>query len=277
MRIPPFWAKAEHRWPRGGRLRVWRSSDRNVEEARAAATARLDAMLAEISSGGRPRRQDYFDRPMREEILSTLPGEGGPAAIVTRNAQGAEVLNAARVMILDLDFAHFRHVRRPGFLSSIFGKKVPPETAAREALDAWAAAEGGIRLRVYRTRAGLRAIRLDRLFDPAGEESQAAMKAAKADPLYASLCVVQRSYRARLTPKYYRIGMKRIPGEWPCEDPELAAAREAWLMDYEVRSRARGVCRLEGEIGAGAVHPEARQVLDLHDRAALRDEAPDLA
>ncbi len=267
MRIPKFWAKAEHRWPERGLLRVWRSSDRNEAEALAAAQARLAVMLEEIAAGRTPERPDYADRPVREEIL----GREGDAAIVTRNAQGAEVLNTARVMFLDLDFAHFKTGEEGGFLTSFFGKKTAatPESRARASLETWASGEPGIRLRIYQTRAGLRGLRLDRLYDPAGEEAQAALEAAGSDPLYSRLCRLQKSFRARLTPKYFRVGLKRIPGEWPCSDPEMAIAREAWLTDYEVRSRDVTICRLLGETGKGAVHPEAGLVLALHDRIAL--------
>ena len=103
------------------------------------------------------------------------------------------------------------------------------------------------------------------------------MKAAGSDPLYSRLCRLQKSFRARLTPKYFRVGLKRIPGEWPCSDPGIAVAREAWLTDYAVRSRNVTICRLLAEIGKGSVHPEAGVALALHDRIALGSETLPLA
>lgn len=271
MNIPKYWAKAEHRWPEregGGVLRVWRSSDASEADARGAAEARLAEMLAELAAGRPPNKLDYADRPVREEMLGAVDGA---QAVITRNAQGAEVLNTARVMFIDLDFAHFRSAGPVSLFKALFGKKSAqtPEDRARAALENWLRGEPGARVRLYRTRAGLRALRLDRLFDPAAPETLAALKSAGADPLYTQLCRVQGSFRARLTPKYFRIGMKRIPGEWPCAEPAVAASRAAWLADYAQRARGRAVCEFLAEFGDAPLHPEADAVLREHDRRAL--------
>src|SRR5512145_202336 len=109
MHVPYYWAKAEHRFDPEGEHRVaaWRWSDTSELEAAAAARARVAELVAAIVAGRHPARADYTDRPMREERLETHPEVGSdPYAIVTRNAQGASVLNAARVPFLDLDFHH---------------------------------------------------------------------------------------------------------------------------------------------------------------------------
>jgi len=271
MNIPKYWAKAEQVWPAaegGGVLRIWRSSNASETDARAAAETRLGEMLREIAEGCSPRRIDYTDRPVREELLGAVEGAD---ALITRNAQGAEVLNTARVMFIDVDFLYFRRDRAISWLAALFGKKSKqtPEERARAQFAQWLTGEPGARVRLYRTRAGLRVLRLDRLFDPAAPETQIMLKAAGADPLYSQLCAVQASFRARLTPKHHRIGMKRIPGEWPCAEPALASARAAWLADYAQRSRGRAACEFLAESGDAPIHPEAEAVLREHDRRAL--------
>ena len=55
--------------------------------------------LAEIfASGQQLDRYSYGDRPVREEIVQTLSRD----AVVTRNAYGALVLNAARAMGIEV-------------------------------------------------------------------------------------------------------------------------------------------------------------------------------
>jgi hypothetical protein len=135
----------------------------------------------------------------------------------------------------------------------------------------------GARLRIYRTRAGLRLLLLDRLLDPRGPEAAHLLRSLGADPLYRRLCQVQGSFRARLTPKPRRVGMKRIPHEWPEVDPVRQAERDRWLAEYRERCQGYAVCRLVAEVGTGAVLPEAARVRDLHDRAVLRDARTPLA
>jgi hypothetical protein len=189
------------------------------------------------------------------------------------------VLNTARVPFFDLDFAH---LPGPGVVASLrrlFGGKAHPTEEARAVahVERWLQGHGGARVRVYRTRAGLRLLVLDRLLDPRGDEAQALLATLGADPLYARLCQVQGCFRARLTPKARRVGMKRIPHEWPAADAAQQAERERWLSEYRERSRGFGVCRLLAELGSGQVHPEAARVRELHDRAALGDPGAQLA
>lgn len=271
MHVPHYWARAEAPLAGGAQVSAWRWSDESLEAARAAAAARVAELAAAIAAGRRPDRADYADRPLREERLEVHPAAGEPIAIVTRNAQGAEVLNTARVPFLDLDFAH---LPGPGLLAGLrrlLGGAPPPDAEARALARVrdWLARERVARARVYRTRAGLRVLLLDRLLDPRGGEAAALLSGLGADPLYARLCRAQGSFRARLTPKARRLGLRRVPHEWPAADPAEAAAREAWLAEYRSRCRGFAACRLLLDHGTGAPHPEAARVRELHDRAAV--------
>jgi hypothetical protein len=217
---------------------------------------------------------------MREERLASYPPAGGdPWAIVTRNAQGCEVLNTARVAFFDLDFAH---LPGPGLMARVrrlFGGAAPPSDEERAVahVERWLHDLPGARLRIYRTRAGLRLLLLSQTLDPRGPEARALLEKLGADPLYRRLCQVQGSFRARLTPKPRRIGMKRIPHEWPVADPSQQRDREQWLAGYAARAKDVAVCRLIAEVGSGPVDAEAARVRDVHDRAVLRFASTPLA
>jgi hypothetical protein len=282
VHVPPYWAKAEHRFDPEGRHRVvaWRWSDRSEAEAAAAARARVAEIVAALAEGRRPDRTEYADRPLREERLASVPAVGRELhAIVTRNAQGCEVLNAARVPFLDLDFAHLPGPGLVAWLRRLLGGAAAPSEEARALahVERWARRLPGARMRVYRTRSGLRVLLLDRTLDPRGREARELLRSLGADPLYRRLCEVQGSFRARLTPKPRRIGMKRIPHEWPTSDPRQLQDRARWIEEYDARRRGFAVCRLLAELGAGPIHPEAARILELHDRAVLREEGTPLA
>jgi hypothetical protein len=273
VHVPTFWARAEHRFDPAGDHRVvaWRWSDSSLAEARAAAEARVAALAEALAAGRRPERADYADRPMREERLAAHPAAGEPIAIVTRNAQGAEVLNTARVPFLDLDFADLPGPGLLGGLRRLLGGGPPPDDEARALarVRRWLEGEGVARARVYRTRAGLRVLLLDRLLDPKGGEAQGLMRRLGADPLYARLCAAQGCFRARLTPKARRLGLGRVPHEWPAAGEAEAAARAAWVAAYREKAAGFAACRLLLDHGAAPPHPEAARVRELHDHVAV--------
>lgn len=282
MHVPLHWAKAEHRFDPDGEHRVtaWRWSDSSSEEAAVAARARVGELVAAIVAGRRPDRGEYADRPMREERLASHPEVGrDPWAIVTRNAQGSEVLNTARVPFFDLDFAHLPGAGVVASLKRLFGGKrsESEEERAVAHVERWVRKEPGARARVYRTRAGLRVLLMDRLLDPRGPEARRLLHGLGSDPLYTKLCQVQGCFRARLTPKARRVGMKRIPHEWPAAGAAERGARDRWLAEYGERSRGYGACRFLVELGSGRVDDEAARVRELHDRAALANPGCELA
>src|SRR6266545_1040788 len=212
--IPRFWEKqvgpAEH--PDGHRLELttWGWSQKSVADARAKAGELLQLLRARLQAGTAPGRYAYGSRPVREEILRELPGAtDGLAAVVTRNVYGCEVLNTAQAMFVDVDLPR----PKPAWsLGRLLGRRAldPVEERINELrrileADAWSAA------RVYRTAAGLRLLITDRLFEPASAEAERLMTSFGADPAFVLLCRVQKSFRARLTPKPWRCGAGRPP------------------------------------------------------------------
>jgi hypothetical protein len=136
--------------------------------------------------------------------------------------------------------------------------------AALAKLRAWVASHPEWNVRVYRTHAGLRYLVTHTVFAPGDAESEAAMRAVGADPAYVTLCRVRHSFRARLTPKPWRIGLPKPPHRFPFQGGEEAEVRE-WVRRYDAASQGRATCRFVESIGSGVVHPEVEPLLRLHD------------
>jgi len=101
-------------------------------------------------------------------------------------------------------------------------------------------------------------------FDPNDAECNAAFDAVGADPLYRKLCEHQQSFRARLTPKPWRCGVRTPPARWPFQDAKAEQAFEKWSGRYATVSATRATCRLLSA-GNGAMHPSLQPIVELHD------------
>ncbi len=145
------------------------------------------------------------------------------------------------------------------------------EAASRARIRRFLQSRPGWRLRVYRTPAGFRVLALHRRFDPLDPEVEACFAALRTDPIYRRMCRHQRCFRARLTPKPWRIGieahMKPRPGVWPVR-PERKADRARWVAEYESKREAYAACRFVEELGEGPEDPAARAIQILHDDLA---------
>lgn len=144
-----------------------------------------------------------------------------------------------------------------------------PESVARKRVLAFLAQHPGWRLRVYRTPAGLRLLALHRLFDPRDPAVSTAFEALGVDPIYARMCRNQNCFRARVSPKPWRLGMQRLrapySAAWRPEHADLPA-RRAWIADYERASAGFAACRFVETLGQGRVDSAAERVQRLHDQ-----------
>jgi hypothetical protein len=140
-----------------------------------------------------------------------------------------------------------------------------PASAAMDRLRRWMGSHPDWRVRVYRTHSGLRYLVTHALFAPTDPQAQEAMVALGADPQYIKLCQVQKSFRARLTPKPWRIGMENPPVTFPYESAGEEAQVRAWEGRYEAASQGRATCRFMEEMGGGAEHPQVTSLRTLHD------------
>jgi hypothetical protein len=269
LKIPKYWIRREGdvQRPDGTQLRLfaWGWSETSTREAEGRAGDRFRSLQQRVSQGLElPHGYGYGSRPVREQILEEMSGsDDRPDAILTRNSYGSVVLNAARAMFVDVD------VPEPsGFsLKRIFGlgrgAGAKRQEASLDHLRRALQGSGGT-FRVYRTAAGFRVLATDRVFAPASSESESVMRAAGADPAFVQLCRVQESFRARLTPKPWRIGQRLPPGQFPRNDPQEAAFA-TWLERYERAAAAKATCRFVETVGSGWVHREIAPIVRLHD------------
>ena len=84
------------------------------------------------------------------------------------------------------------------------------------------------------------------------------------DPLYTTLCNKQGCFRARLTPKPYRMKMSPYKVNFP-RDPKEGVDTEfqRWLAEYERESRNFSVCKFIAQIGTSQ---DMSEVVRLHDQ-----------
>ena len=280
MHIPRIWARAEAQVDAPGRdalpLVAWGWGE-DEEGARREAQAKLERLSDRVRRGDPfPDAYAYGSRPIREEILETLGDGAEPRAVVTRNRYGAAVLNAARMLFLDVDLPEGGG--EPGLLGKLFGGK-SADAAALEKLRATLDKAGKGPFRIYRTAGGFRALATGREFDPAGGEAQQLMKATETDPWFVRLCLAQKSFRARLTPKPWRMDLKPPPGEYPREDPEVEQRFQEWLAEYQQASRGYATCKFLETVGKSGMVGDAvaEDLVALHDRETRAAESLPLA
>jgi hypothetical protein len=92
------------------------------------------------------------------------------------------------------------------------------------------------------------------------------MNAVGADSDFVSLCRIQNSFRARLTPKPWRCGSRRPPNMFPRQAAEARWRFSRWLSQYENACRDRATCRFLEHVGPAAVHDRIAPIVELHDR-----------
>jgi hypothetical protein len=309
MVVPKYWAEARLQDRVGGRsmtVRRFGWSDTSLAEAQAMAERRAAEALEQLRRGvPLPRREPRVPYggadgvPIREEIVGTH-GD----CVITPNSYGALCLNTPDVLFVDIDESN-RWAYVP--LSLAFGVAAIAFWGTRQ-MD-WPIAVGGVlsglafvlilwllgrlysgpsfeawgvkrvqsflaqrpewHVRVYRTAAGLRVLALHQTFHPLDTEVDEFFRCVGADPTYTRMCRLQRCFRARLTPKPWRVGISKHirpthPTAWPV-NPTFLPDRQRWIEKCERAIVDYAVCALVAELGSGRVHPKARAVWQLHD------------
>jgi len=169
-------------------------------------------------------------------------------------------LNAENLMILDIDKPK---PAAGGGLGGLFKKKdtrSPKEQIFEMVKNLATSKYEDYGFRLYETYQGARVIVLGKSFDPRGSETKQMMDEFNCDPLYTMLCIKQGCYRARLTPKPYRIKLRGYKVKYPREgnDSEF----QHWLSEYEHVSRDFSVCKLIEQVGTNQY---VNDVVRLHD------------
>lgn len=241
--------------------------------------------------------------PIREEIISRH-GD----TIITRNSYGSLCLNTPNVLFVDIDFPDeppFRYTLKVfvvlALLSVVAGQLAHSvgltitflvlsllfsSTLSGILQRIQLRAQGGIEqitfkrvheflahhpewnLRIYKTPAGMRLLATHRNFTASDPLVQEIFTALGADPMYVAMCRNQQCFRARVSPKPWRIGihdrLKPRHCNWPVE-PERMPQRLAWIDSYEKAAQGYAACTFLRSEGSGSVHLDIAPVIDLHD------------
>lgn len=267
MRIFRYWTRYTTTLDEAGvrqDVACYGGSDHSIEDAARDAERRLDAVRARM--GGQLEDIEAYEADIREELIERIDADNA----VTRTRYGALVLNSADHLFIDIDEPRYR------FWEGWFGK---PDLAKRKQRiianvveRAGKADCAGLGLRVYETHKGIRVIVSGRRFDPRSPQTTTFMRSFNADWLYTTLCRKQACYRARLTPKPYRMKLRAHRVTYP-RDAEQEAAFRAWLPGYESASLRYATCRFVRAIGVDARSP----IIAYHDRVSGADDQRPLA
>jgi hypothetical protein len=278
MNFPQFWARGT-----SGDFLVWRWSVKSMAEAQSLADEAARQLAARFRAGNFPPKHGgyYPDRPFREQILREIKnGSGETTAVITRNSYGCLVLNTARVMFVDIDLPE---PKQPGgFLKRLFGKPAiaPPTNPQNEALmriENWTRNNSEWGWRIYRTRSGFRLLATQGLVDANSDTANNVFEALGADPLYRKLCNSQKCFRARLTPKPWRCGLRSKPERWPWLDAKREERFKKWDKQYLSCAADWATCEFVRQIGNPVIHPEVQIILQLHDEPTRAESKLQLA
>lgn len=253
--------------------------------------------------------------PIREQIV-----ERHGDAVVTRNSYGARCLNTPNVLFADIDFAEpaassglkalivgpllllaatigLAHSWPLGACAAglAFAIGLPlarwvarrqlaaaggPEALARARMDAFVATHPDWHLRLYRTPAGFRALVMQQTFDPQQSEVEEFFDALGSDPIYRIMCRNQNCFRARLSPKPWRIGisdhLRPRPGVWPVKAEHLPR-RERWIAAYEHAAQGYAACEFVTALGSNQVDPVVAALQQFHDARCGADSGRPIA
>ncbi|MBT8078255.1 MAG: hypothetical protein KJO31_06740 [Gammaproteobacteria bacterium] len=246
--------------------------------------------------------------PIREEII-----ERHGDTLITRNSYGALCLNTPDVLFADVDIEPRGHaaigwivflfilpvgwllkiqldswwpfavaVVLGAFVAEPIGRKLAdvmgrarddPFDLAMSRFEEYALRNPRWIMRVYRTPLGFRLLAMHKTFSPEEEEAFLFMQAVGSDRLYMQMCRNQKCFRARVSPKPWRIGIDHIrprPGIWPIRDERLPE-RRAWVKRYDLQAKEYASCRYEQTLGTGLPSRKCESVRSLHDKLCRVD------
>jgi len=273
MNFARYWSSIEIRVParfgKPGAVRVWGASNNDAAAAEGAARARAAQALAFFAGQGGD--YEYATDIIREEVVEEFfDAAGERLAVITRNRYGALVLNTERVLFGDIDLPSENFVLR---LCNRLGRRARDKHFFLEAMRAFQSVHPEFVLQVYETRAGLRFMVVNREIRPDGEEVELLFKELPVDGLYTRLCRSQLCFRARLTPKPWRIGLPRPTARFPFSTELKQRSFNFWLAQYVAKSRNACAARRLERMGEAVLPDAVQRVIDIHDRYACDDDA----
>jgi hypothetical protein len=296
MHFPKYWARGEWIGTRPGgqpwKQLAWDCSDESPADAQARAHEKARRLGENaLRTGAADNEYPYANRPLREPVLRAIDHAGPEcAAAVTRSAYGSEMLNTERLMFVDVDLPRQGAGRASGglfarLLRLLTGKpSIPtPHTAFSTTegclaiLTQWQASNPSWAFRAYRTHSGLRYLVSSAWQDPVSDLTHKVLSSLGCDPRYQQLCRVQKSFRARLTPKPYRCGLANPPVSFPFTDLDQQRRMDEWVTRYQKITARFATCQYLCTIGRAAFSAAISALITEHDRQTKADSNLPLA
>lgn len=239
--------------------------------------------------------------PIREEVVARHND-----VVISRNTYGALCLNVADVLFADVDFNHqssfvafvfsfiflatvalvaaldmsswrgllgllvmvviFTPLLAYVIHKSLLTLAGGPEKRVLKHLSKVSAENPDLHIRLYRTPLGFRVLLMNDTYDPDSDVSLTILNRFNSDPLYVRMCKNQHCFRARVSPKPWRIGLERLTPQstWPV-NPQRLGDRARWVKKYEESSINYSSCHFLLKLGSDKVHEKAEFVRRLHD------------
>lgn len=269
MKFARYWEKKEVINETGifwqKKLSVWGSSNESPEQAAINAEDRLRSM-SDFFEGHHEKGDDYeyWTGVVKEEILEERQDKNGePLAIISRNGYGAAVLNTSNVVFGDIDVFAPSFVER--FLQ-MFGRERKDKNYYLASIEAYQRSHPDLSFRVYETHSGLRFILTNKTYSPKDTFVDTLFSDLHVDPLYTRLCKKQECFRARLTPKPWRIGMPRPASRFPRSEQSSINEFQQWLGKYNAASANATSAKYLTSYGEHRPHDDVQTVIDIHDQ-----------
>ena len=276
MKIPPFWTTERSKGIDGQMWRLRGISFTSMVEARERLEARR-GLRAEFLRTPGENFDDYraklraLDEIGEDEysvlLLEPVVQQLNEALVITRNRYGVQVLNSTSLCFVDVDDVPLSFAET---VRGWFGNKLTPEDKLLGIVRSLCEQDSSFGARVYRTHNGWRIMLTGNDLAPASPRMKQLFAALYADPLYATMCERQQCWRARLTPKPYRVGITRFPRPVDSESIHSPESQK-WIVRYESACVGKAVCRLVDCMGC----PILGEGVDLHDQLT-QAKIPDL-
>jgi hypothetical protein len=274
MRYYRYWAKSNSRRlrPNNYPISAWGYSNESQSEAERLAVQRADEKISQLQQ--QPSAEEAYGYGMGllpEQLIEELAFDGQVVAIITRNNYGCLVLNASNVLFADIDLPE-PPLGFWGSLKTMFGQDATESTNAPtidpgllEKIQNLCADDPQFGLRLYKTKAGYRAVITHRVFEPGSREADKLLEQLGSDKLYVRLCERQACFRARLTPKPWRLKISNVPTRYPFKTADHKKWFEDWVAGYEKASKAYSVCNPLGNFGNPQIADNVELILQVHD------------
>lgn len=271
MKFAKYWSEAsvpaDEKIFGASTLSTWGASNESQQQAGINAMERASKLKQIISRGFYALREyEYWNGYIREEVIDEIKSSDGRLlGVLTRNNYGAIVLNAESVFFGDIDVSKETLFSK---LLQLFGKPKKDKAYHIANIEQFQKQNNQYTIKVYETFAGLRVVIVNRIFEQDYAAVNSIFASLGADPLYVTLCKVQSCYRARLTPKPWRIGVDRPLFRFPrLEQYELDGFSE-WLTDYDLAAKTYRTVKMAAVFGSDSVHPDVARILEVHDQYA---------